>query len=97
MLRMQKKGGRIMTLSDLIEQLQDLLEEFPALADRDVMIATQPSYPLAAVIDCVSLVDSEDVDEDVEDGMGVVWIATSEVGSSSSVSPYAPRAAWEGR
>lgn len=89
-----------MTLNDLIEQLQDLLEEYPALADRDVMIAQQPSYPLTAVIDCVSLVDSEDADEDdedVEDGMGVVWIATSEVGSSSSVSPYAPRAAWEGR
>ena len=89
-----------MTLNDLIEQLQDLVDEFPALGDRDVMIAQQPSYPLTAVIDCVSLVDSEDADEDdedVEDGLGVVWIATSEVGSSSSVSPYAPRAAWEGR
>ena len=88
-----------MTLTDLIEQLQDLLEEFPALGDRDVMIATQPSYPLTAVIDCVSLVDSDDDedDEDAEDGLGIVWIATSEVGSSSSVSPYAPRAAWEGR
>jgi hypothetical protein len=89
-----------MTLNDLIEQLQDLVDEFPALGDRDVMIATQPSYPLTAVIDCVSLVDSEDADEDdedVEDGLGVVWIATSEVGSHSSVSPYAPRAAWEGR
>jgi hypothetical protein len=88
-----------MTLSDLIEQLQDLLEEFPALGDRDVMIAQQPSYPLAAVIDCVSLVDNDDDedDEDAEDGLGVVWIATSEIGSSSSVSPYAPRAAWEGR
>jgi hypothetical protein len=88
-----------MTLSDLIEQLQDLLEEFPALGDRDVMIAQQPSYPLTAVIDCVSLVDNDDDegDEDAEDGFGVVWIATSEIGSSSSVSPYAPRAAWEGR
>jgi hypothetical protein len=88
-----------MTLSDLIEQLQDLLEEFPALGDRDVMIATQPSYPLTAVIDCVSLVDSDDDedDEDAEDGLGIVWIATSEIGSHSSVSPYAPRAAWEGR
>lgn len=88
-----------MTLSDLIEQLQDLLEEFPALGDRDVMIAQQPSYPLAAVIDCVSLVDNDDEegDEDAEDGLGVVWIATSEIGSHSSVSPYAPRAAWEGR
>jgi hypothetical protein len=88
-----------MTLSDLIEQLQDLLEEFPALGDRDVMIAQQPSYPLTAVIDCVSLVDNDDDegDEDAEDGLGVVWIATSEIGSSSSVSPYAPRAAWEGR
>lgn len=88
-----------MTLTDLIEQLQDLLEEFPALADRDVMIATQPSYPLTAVIDCVSLVDNDDDedDEDSEDGLGIVWIATSEIGSHSSVSPYAPRAAWEGR
>jgi len=89
-----------MTLTDLIEQLQDLMEEFPELAEADVMVATQPSYPLAAVIDCVSLVDSEDVDEDAEDAedaLGVVWIATSEVGSNSKVSPYAPRAAWEGR
>jgi hypothetical protein len=89
-----------MTLNDLIEQLQDLVDEFPALGDRDVMIATQPSYPLTAVIDCVSLVDSQDADEDdedVEDGLGVVWIATSEIGSHSSVSPYAPSAAWEGR
>ena len=88
-----------MTLNDLIEQLQDLVDEFPALGDRDVMIAQQPSYPLTAVIDCVSLVDSDDDegDEDAEDGLGVVWIATSEIGSSSSVSPYAPRAAWEGR
>jgi hypothetical protein len=88
-----------MTLSDLIEQLQYLLEEFPALGDRDVMIATQPSYPLTAVIDCVSLVDSDDDedDEDAEDGLGIVWIATSEIGSHSSVSPYAPSAAWEGR
>jgi hypothetical protein len=88
-----------MTLNDLIEQLQDLLEEFPALGDRDVMVATQPSYPLTAVIDCVSLVDSDDDedDEDSEDGLGIVWIATSEIGSHSSVSPYAPSAAWEGR
>ena len=88
-----------MTLTDLIEQLQDLLEQYPALADRDVMIATQPSYPLTAVIDCVSLVDPEDDedDEDDEDNMGVVWIATSEVASTFSISGYAPRAAWEGR
>jgi hypothetical protein len=88
-----------MTLNDLIEQLQDLVDEFPALGDRDVMIATQPSYPLTAVIDCVSLVDSDDDedDEDSEDGLGIVWIATSEIGSHSSVSPYAPSAAWEGR
>jgi hypothetical protein len=89
-----------MTLNDLIEQLQDLVEEFPELAEADVMVATQPSYPLSAVIDCISLVDSdsdEDDDEDISGGLPTVWIATSEVGSSSSVSPYAPRAAWEGR
>lgn len=89
-----------MTLSDLIEQLQDLVEEFPELAEADVMVATQPSYPLSAVIDCISLVDSdsdEDDDDGISGGLPTVWIATSEVGSSSSVSPYAPRAAWEGR
>jgi hypothetical protein len=88
-----------MTLNDLIEQLQDLVDEFPALGDRDVMVAQQPSYPLTAVIDCVSLVDSDDDedDEDSEDGLGIVWIATSEIGSHSRISPYAPSAAWEGR
>jgi hypothetical protein len=89
-----------MTLNDLIEQLQDLVEEFPELAEADVMVATQPSYPLSAVIDCISLVDSdsdEDDDDGISGGLPTVWIATSEVGSSSSVSPYAPRAAWEGR
>jgi hypothetical protein len=89
-----------MTLNDLIEQLQDLVEEFPELAEADVMVAQQPSYPLSAVIDCISLVDGdsdEDEDEGVSGGLPTVWIATSEVGSSSSISPYAPRAAWEGR
>lgn len=89
-----------MTLTDLIEQLQDLLEDFPELAEADVMVAQQPSYPLSAVIDCISLVDSdsdEDEDDGISGGLPTVWIATSEVGSSSSISPYAPRAAWEGR
>lgn len=92
-----------MKLTDLIEQLQDLLEDFPELAEADVMVAQQPSYPLAAVIDCVSLVDSDSDDdefldeEEISGGLPTVWIATSEVGSSSSISPYAPRAAWEGR
>jgi hypothetical protein len=89
-----------MTLTDLIQQLQDLVEEFPELAEADVMVATQPSYPLSAVIDCISLVDSdsdEDEDDGISGGLPTVWIATSEVGSSSSVSPYAPSAAWEGR
>lgn len=91
-----------MKLTDLIEQLQDLLEDFPELAEADVMVAQQPSYPLAAVIDCVSLVDGDSDDEfldeeEISGGLPTVWIATSEVGSGSSVSPYAPRAAWEGR
>lgn len=91
-----------MKLTDLIEQLQDLLEDFPELAEADVMVAQQPSYPLAAVIDCISLVDSDNDDEfldeeEISGGLPTVWIATSEVGSSSSISPYAPRAAWEGR
>jgi hypothetical protein len=91
-----------MKLTDLIEQLQDLLEDFPELAEADVMVATQPAYPLTAVIDCVSLVDGDSDDEfldeeEISGGLPTVWIATSEVGSSSSISPYAPRAAWEGR
>jgi hypothetical protein len=91
-----------MTLTDLIEQLQDLLEDFPELAEADVMVATQPSYPLTAVIDCISLVDGDSDDEFLDEegisgGLPTVWIATSEVGASSSISPYAPRSAWEGR
>ena len=91
-----------MKLTDLIEQLQDLLEDFPELAEADVMVAQQPSYPLAADIDCISLVDSDsdsefEDEEEISGGLPTIWIATSEVGSSSSISPYAPRAAWEGR
>ena len=86
-----------MTLSDLIEQLQDLLEDFPELAEADVMVAQQPSYPLTAVIDCISLVEPEVEDEEISGGLPTVWIATSEIGLNSKVGPYAPRAAWDGR
>jgi hypothetical protein len=91
-----------MNLMDLIDQLQNIVQEFPEMAECDVMVATQPSYPLAAFIDCLSLIDAEDDDaeedeEDVSRGLPTLWIATSEVGSHSPVSPYAPRAAWEGR
>jgi hypothetical protein len=61
------------------------------------MVAQQPSYPLSAVIDCISLVEPDVDDEEISGGLPIVWIATSEIGGNSKVGPYAPRAAWEGR
>lgn len=84
-----------MNLAELIQQLEEIVLDNPELADREVMIATQPSYPLTAVIDCISLVDADD-DADEDEDFPTVWIATSEIGSYSNVSPYAPQAAWDG-
>jgi hypothetical protein len=69
-----------------VEELRELLEEFPA--DAVVRVAQQPSYPLRARVVALSQLQEGDTD-------AIVWIATSEV-SSRDEHPYAPLAAWSG-
>lgn len=74
-----------MRISELIEDLRDALD---ANGDREVMIAQQPSWPLAARL--VQVYDpADDVAEDDKiDDDAVLWLATAESGD------YAPRRAW---
>lgn len=84
-----------MNISELIEQLQAVLEDE---GDLDVRIAMQPSWPLAAnvaavVTDKAARANDEDAMPNDEDARNVVWIAaSSSVGYSEN--PYAPRGAW---
>jgi hypothetical protein len=67
-----------MKLSELIEMLND----FAAGGDDpEVLIATQPAWPMQTDIAAVTLVD------------GKLFIAE---GTPPWDSPYAPRAAWDG-
>jgi hypothetical protein len=82
-----------MLISELIEELQACLHDN---GDREVLVAQQPTYPLAANV--VQVYDPEyDTDDDGADiseaDAAVVWIATSEV-TSWKRSPYAPGRAW---
>lgn len=89
-----KEMTMTMKLSDLIDQLQDLLDQQPDGVDPDVMIATQPSYPLAFKVGNVTVIspaDDQDLDSPDDDADPVVWIAT---GDHPRPDPYAPRAAW---
>ncbi len=76
-----------MTIRELIYNLEDLAEEVGD--DTIVRIATQPSWPLAERIVCVS---AQEHDEERE--RPVVWIAVDAVYSHEH--PYAPRGAWDG-
>lgn len=85
-----------MTVDDLIAEL----EQYDR--DAEVRVAIQPSYPLACDVPNViagSELPHRDVDDpargDVVEDVPVVWIAVSQV-SSSSASPYAPAEAWSG-
>lgn len=87
-----------MMLSRLIEDLTEAMENG---GDREVLVASQPSWPLANVALRVydPAADAEPQDDDgapMDDGdASVVWIATEQVGSERR-SPYAPQAAWDG-
>lgn len=85
-----RSGGAKMKLSELIEDLTAALDDN---GDREVLIAQQPSWPLAATVVQVydPAYDAEPTmsDEDAE----ALWIATAEV-SRYDRSPYAPRVAW---
>lgn len=90
-----------MKLSQLINELVNLATDLnPECDDTDILnaefdvdpevrLATQPSWPLANNICCVTHLPSPE--ESTSDQPGIVWIAE---GSSCCDSPYAPRAAW---
>jgi hypothetical protein len=86
-----------MTLNELIDELRDMLDDFPELGDEELKIAYQQNYPLAADIVNVTMVDEEDDDCECEyikdcthQGKPQLWIATSDCSNE----PYAPKAAW---
>lgn len=70
-----------MTLNELIESLETLREELGD-GDMQVLVASQPSYPLR---NRIANVTGGDLDEDAN-----VWIAVTE----DYDRPYAPRSAW---
>jgi hypothetical protein len=78
-----------MKISELIEQLEQQLK---FEGDLEVRIAYQKSYPLAAYLESVTLVEADDDDERATES--IVWLAASE-GVYNSDSPYAPQEAWE--
>lgn len=69
-----------MKVKEMIELLEELLESAD-VEDADLMLAQQPSWPLAFHPGAPTFLK------------GKVWIPES---GSSYDSPYAPRAAWEG-
>ena len=69
-----------MKVREMIELLEELLEE-AGVEDADLMLAHQPSWPLATYASNPTFV------------RGKVWIPE---GGSPYDAPYAPRAAWEG-
>lgn len=76
------------TLKALLEGADD---------DLEVMIAHQPSYPLAEVVRSVvasSELDDDDDDDEDEDDAEVLWIVAG--GTHEARSPYAPRDVFQG-
>lgn len=70
-----------MTVSDLIKELQYVLDDY---GDLDVRVAYQPEWPLAGKIVNVWVQD--------QDESKPVWLAVD--GVCRSESPYAPKDAW---
>jgi hypothetical protein len=85
-----------MKLSQLIERLEDLRDEFGDDADPEVVCAYQPNYPLSGtILGAVRLEEPDDEEsDDVREGdTNVVWIAVG--GHPHALSPYAPTAVFE--
>lgn len=84
------------TLTELIEKLQDLADEYPELAEQEVNMAFQQNYPLAGLITSVTVVESEDedaencTDECKHGSLRELWIGTKD----NRHTPYAPGEAW---
>lgn len=87
-----------MTLEELIERLQDLVED-GVDPSAEVRIAMQPSWPLQSTVRDVFpsddlMVDDPDDEPEDETASPVVWIVE---GSQCHENPYAPRQVFEGR
>ena len=78
-----------MNIGELIERLEDIQEEYGE--DTRVRIAMQPSWPLASILDCVTLLKPKNEKE----GVTTVWLATGGHPPEPE-SVYAPRSAWNG-
>lgn len=79
-----------MNLRELIDELQEALaalESEREAGEVEVLIATQPGWPLAFSIEAITL-DSSDP------GRKVLWLADG--GHPHGRSPYAPPRAWDG-
>lgn len=79
-----------MKIQELIERLQDIAEDFP---DAVVMLATQPTYPIAETLHGVASPADDDLDDDGErdPSKPVVWLASGGTPSEDSgINPYAP-------
>jgi hypothetical protein len=77
-----------------VSQLRDYLEQYED--DAEVMIAHQPSWPLAETLANVTTFEDAldgavdpDNDSDLLDGVEVVWLVAG--GAHYKLSPYAPR------
>lgn len=91
-----------MTINELIEQLEEAREMLPAGGEAEVMLASQPNYPLRNHLAGVAVINSDGYlepdateEEAFEDkDTSVCWLLE---GSQHYESPYAPRSAWEFR
>ena len=79
-----------MTVNDLIEILQNAAED--GHGDREIFIAEQPNYPLAARFEGVYVEDEDDAEDKGE--QPAVWLVSG--ANTSSRNPYSvPRDAWD--
>lgn len=79
-----------MKIQELIERLQDIAGDFP---DAEVMLATQPNYPIAETLRGVASPVDDDLDDEGErdPSKPVVWLASGGSPSEESgINPYAP-------
>lgn len=77
-----------MTIADLIEQLQGMVDDDLLPDHTPVVVAHQPKWPLRLRIDALTVVQGN------EPGDVEVYIATD--GHPDTGSPYAPDVAWQG-
>ena len=80
-----------MTVNDLIEILQETQAE--GHGDREIFIAEQPSYPLAAIFRGVYVEDEDEAEDKGE--QPAVWLVSG--ANTSGRNPYSvPRDAFDG-